>query len=190
MQEFEDEMKKIAEDIELNTVKKYKVYFSYWELYLMEKSYIEEVLALFKSINGIKLIQDEMNYLKEDLLLISSFPNIIVDKHVRINIQNIKEKIIKAIDSHKSKILKTSEDVLVKLLESGYEETVKAKKLNEITPYNTIAEYANFVKLLDNRNVDKLIEKIAINAIVVKENWEFLEKHNYAVRESVVLRYL
>ena len=62
----------------------------------------------------------------------------------------------------------------MRLLDIGYEETVKAQKLNEISPYSTIAEYVNFVTLLNTRSVDKSIEKIATNAIVIRDNWQFL----------------
>ena len=84
------------------------MYFSYWELYLMEKPYPEEMIALFRSINGVKLMQDEMNHLKTDLRIIKAFPDVLVDHFVKINIRTIKERIIKTIEGYMSKILTAS----------------------------------------------------------------------------------
>jgi hypothetical protein len=65
---------------------KYVSYFRLWEIYFMEKPYIEEIILLYKALNGVKLIKEEMGYLKKDLLIISNIPNVIENKLVRIDI--------------------------------------------------------------------------------------------------------
>lgn len=75
-------------------------------------------------------MQDEIKYLEQDLIIIRSFPNIIEDTVVRIDISNIKYLIISTIKLNMNKIGKASEEVLQRLLSIGHTETQKAKKLN------------------------------------------------------------
>lgn len=98
-----------------------------------------------------------MKNLKSDLQIIQSFPNVIEDKILRLDITVLKSKIISAINTNITKIVKASEDILQHLLTIGLAETQKAQKLNEITPYSTIAEYIAFAKALSNRGVEKSI---------------------------------
>lgn len=52
----------------------------------MERPYIDEMISLFKKINGIRLMQDEMSNLKADLKIIKAFPSVIEHKVVRLDI--------------------------------------------------------------------------------------------------------
>lgn len=135
-------------------------------------------------------MQDEMKYLEQDLKIIRSFPNIIEDTVVRIDISNIKQLIISTIKLNMNKIGKASEEVLQRLLSIGHTETQKAKKLNEITPYSTIAEYIEFAKALSERGVEKSIERVALNAVVLSENWNFLEQHNFPIKGKIMEQYM
>lgn len=135
-------------------------------------------------------MQDEMKYLEQDLKIIRSFPNIIEDTVVRIDISNIKQLIISTIKLNMNKIGKASEEVLQRLLSIGHTETQKAKKLNEITPYSTIAEYIEFAKALSERGVEKSIERVALNAVVLSENWNFLEQHNFPIKGNIMEQYM
>jgi len=56
----------------------------------MEKAYIDDFLLLYKQVHAIRLIDEEMKYLKEDLLLIQSFPNVIELQLIRLDITQIK----------------------------------------------------------------------------------------------------
>lgn len=89
-----------------------------------------------------------MKNLNNDLKIIRSFPNLIEDKLVRIDISQIKNSIISTINTNITKIGRASEQVLQRLLSIGQTETQKAQKLNEIKPYSTIAEYIHFAKAL------------------------------------------
>lgn len=59
----------------------------------MEKPFIDEFIYLYKKLKTVKLLEEEMEYLKEDLKLIRSIPNIIEIKFIRLNITQIKDKI-------------------------------------------------------------------------------------------------
>ena len=80
-----------------------------------------------------------MRYLKQDLSLIRTFPNIIELQMVRIDISQIKDKIETTIESFIKKILKSSEDYVLQTLDFGHQQTVKARQLSQITPYNNLA---------------------------------------------------
>lgn len=71
-----------------------------------------------------------MKNLHNDLKIIRSFPNMIEDKLVRIDISHIKNTIISTINSNITKIGRASEEVLQRLLSIGHAETQKAQKLN------------------------------------------------------------
>lgn len=75
----------------------------------MEKPYIDDFIYLYKKINTIKHIEEEMNCLKDDLALIQSFPNIIELHLIRLDISAIKEKIQSTIQIFMKKLLKVSE---------------------------------------------------------------------------------
>ena len=60
-----------------------------------------------------------MKHLKDDLQIIKGFPDVIVDRVVRINISEVKHKIINTINGNMVKILKASEEVLQRLLTIG-----------------------------------------------------------------------
>lgn len=68
-----------------------------------------------------------MECLKSDLSIIQNFPNLITDQIVVIDITEIKAKIISTIEWSMNKILKTSEEVLQKILTLGQVEAQKAK---------------------------------------------------------------
>lgn len=75
----------------------------------MEKPYIDDFIQLYRNIKAIKLIEEEMGYLKQDLTLIRSFPNIIEIHFIRLDISEIKTRIETTIQSFIKKILKTCE---------------------------------------------------------------------------------
>ena len=82
----------------------------------MERSYLEDMLILFKRINGVRLMQDEMRYLQQDLVIIQNIPDVITDRIVRVNVGEIKGRIISTITANMAKIIRASEEVLQKLL--------------------------------------------------------------------------
>ena len=131
-----------------------------------------------------------MKHLQQDLIIIRNIPDVIVDRIVRINVSDVKSKIISTIKSNISKIIKASEDVLQRLLSIGQIETDRAKRLNDIVAYTTIGEYVKFAKALSNRGVEKSINKVAMNSVVLQENWEFLESNNHQVKHKMMGQYL
>lgn len=74
-------------------IKMYAVYFELWELYYMEKSYIDDFIYLYKKLRTTHLISQEMEYLKEDLKVIQSFPDVIELQLIRLDVSQIKGRI-------------------------------------------------------------------------------------------------
>jgi hypothetical protein len=151
LQQFSKDVTKLYTHERDEKVRMFAAYFELWELYYMEKPYIDDFIQLYKSIKAIKLIEEEMSYLKQDLELIKSIPSIIEIQFIRLDVTEIKAKIELTILAFIKKILKTCEETLGKMLEYGYEQTIKAKKLNELTPYTNLAEYIDFINFLNKR---------------------------------------
>lgn len=91
--------------------------FSNFELYLADRSYVDELLELFERINGAGLVRDELNYLREDKKLVENLPNSIYCDMLVVQTTDLKERILNAIDSNRNKIIRSCENRLSKIYE-------------------------------------------------------------------------
>jgi hypothetical protein len=88
------------------------------------------------------------------------------------------------------KLLKSVEDFVQQTLEAGHQQTLKARQLSSITPYNNLAEYIEFINFLNRREVEKSIADIARNVVFIDENVQLLQRQHWSVSYATLQRYL
>lgn len=76
------------------------------------------------------------------------------------------------------------------MLEYGSQQTAKAKKLSEVTPYSNLAEYIEFVSFLNRRQVEKSVKTIAESVVFIDLNYIFLTNNKFDIKPAMLQRYL
>ena len=55
----------------------YVSFFNLWELYFSERSYIEDILELYRRLDAIELVKQEYQSLSTDFQIITNLPDVI-----------------------------------------------------------------------------------------------------------------
>jgi len=146
---------------------------SNFELYLTDKSYIEELIELFDKINGCGLLRDELRYLREDRRIVVALPDLVYCDMLVLQTSELKERILNAIDANCSKIIKACEQRLASIYERSQHRLAAVESRIE-SAYGNLELFLNFYEFFKDRSIESSTNVIVEEMLTISTLYDVL----------------